>query len=421
MSWLKKLLGLTTPEETELENIRQEINSLKEEFERVANAKRAIESDIANLNADLQEKRNQIIEFDTKILLQDVSLYKPVFDFMNSDEYKNHLNEIREKEKELIQRGLAVTGSDNWTVDNNAARGKKLVNDTKKLLLRAFNAECDHCIEKVKYHNFDSYEKRIETAKRTIGKLGKVMSIEISNDYYNLKIKELHLAFEYQQKKQQEREEIRQLKEQAREEAKLQKEIELARKKIRKEQTHYENAIESIKERLLSVIDETEKETLIEKLEELKENAAQVEQHMKDIDYRESNQKAGFVYIISNIGSFGENVYKIGMTRRLDPMERVRELGDASVPFSFDVHAMIFSSDAPKLEAALHQAFNNNKVNMVNTRREFFKVSLEEIKRVVRENFDGSVDFIDIADAEQFYESEQMRKQLINPLLSNAW
>ena len=119
--------------------------------------------------------------------------------------------------------------------------------------------------------------------------------------------------------------------------------------------------------------------------------------------------KAGYVYVISNIGAFGENVYKIGMTRRLDPQDRIDELGDASVPFNFDVHVMIFSDDAPALESALHRAFEDKKVNMVNQRREFFNVSLEEIKKVIKEHFDKTVEFIDVPDAEQYRISQKIK------------
>lgn len=111
------------------------------------------------------------------------------------------------------------------------------------------------------------------------------------------------------------------------------------------------------------------------------------------------------MYIISNIGAFGENVYKIGMTRRLDPQERIDELGDASVPFNYDVHAMIFTDDAPKLEAALHSAFEDKKLNKINPRREFFKVTLEDVKTVVRKNFDKTVEWIDVPEAEQYRQS----------------
>ena len=137
---------------------------------------------------------------------------------------------------------------------------------------------------------------------------------------------------------------------------------------------------------------------------------SEIDKALNDVDYRQANMRAGYVYIISNIGAFGENVYKIGMTRRLEPQERIDELGDASVPFNFDVHAMIFSDDAPALEAALHRAFENRKLNMVNQRREFFNVTLDEIKEVVKKNFDKTVEFIDVPDAEQYRISMRMKE-----------
>ena len=120
--------------------------------------------------------------------------------------------------------------------------------------------------------------------------------------------------------------------------------------------------------------------------------------------------KRGHVYVISNIGSFGENVYKIGMTRRLDPMDRVRELGDASVPFPFDVHAIIFSEDAPALETKLHKTFNQRRVNLINTKKEFFHVSLQEIEDVVHEN-NAEIEFTKLAEARDYRESMAIREQ----------
>ena len=149
---------------------------------------------------------------------------------------------------------------------------------------------------------------------------------------------------------------------------------------------------------------------LLEKKDTLESELSEIDKAKKDVDYREANQRAGYVYVISNIGSFGEGIFKIGMTRRLNPMERVRELGDASVPFNFDVHAMIFSDDAPGLEAALHKRFDSKKLNLVNQRREFFKCSLEEIKQAIYDNYDKTVEFIELPDAEQFRVSEKMRE-----------
>ena len=320
---------------------------------------------------------------------------------MSSDVYKGRLTTIRNQQKQMIKQDIAASGNTDWTVNNNKAKGRKMVNDMKKLLLRAFNSECDETIGKVKYNNIETSVRKIVKSAEQIQKLGTIMSVYINQSYIDLKIVELYLAFEYQQKKQQEKEEQRELRAQQREEAKLKKEIEEKRKKIKKEQTHSQ-----IKEH-------GETEDLIAKKAELETELSNIDKSIKDIDYREANQKAGYVYVISNVGSFGENIYKIGMTRRLEPQDRVDKLGDASVPFKFDVHAMIFSDNAPALEAALHRAFEDRKLNMVNTRREFFYVTLDEIKQVVKENFDKTVEFIDFPDAEQYRTSLKMREQLL--------
>lgn len=217
------------------------------------------------------------------------------------------------------------------------------------------------------------------------------------------------MAHEYQLEKQKEKERLKELRAEERERAKLEKEIEAERKKLEKEKKHYANALKQILQQI-SVADPSDLPDLEKKKAELEAKSDDVNAAIVQVDYRAANQRAGYVYIISNLGAFGEGVYKIGMTRRLEPMDRIDELGDASVPFDFDVHALIFSEDAPALESALHHAFEDKKLNMVNTRREFFRVSLDEIKNVVKKNFDKTVEFIDIPPAEQYRQSELMRK-----------
>jgi len=201
------------------------------------------------------------------------------------------------------------------------------------------------------------------------------------------------------------------LREQMREEAKLQREIEEQRRKIEKEQNHYQNALLKI-ENQIKTASESERAELLAKKQEIENALTGIDKALKDVDYRQANQRAGYVYVVSNIGAFGENVYKIGMTRRLNPEERIDELGDASVPFDFDIHAMIFCEDAPALESALHKAFENKKLNWINTRREFFNVTLDEIKSVVKANYDKTAEFIDFAEAEQFRTSQILKKEL---------
>lgn len=141
------------------------------------------------------------------------------------------------------------------------------------------------------------------------------------------------------------------------------------------------------------------------RIEEITEQSVKLDDDERLLDYREENARAGYVYVISNIGAFGEGIYKVGMTRRLEPMDRVDELGDASVPFRFDVHALVFSDNAPALEAKLHTHFAAGRLNKVNGRKEFFRADLQEIEAVIRANYDAVVEVVHAAPAEQYRES----------------
>lgn len=426
------LESLLTPEMQDLESLKKQIaesqvefahqkvmqeQKLKEQYDKymseITKQKSLIvayNDEINELNSTIKGLKKSIITFSDEILVQNFGLYEPRYSFLNADSYKAELTNIRNMQKAMIKDGSAVSGSADWQVNGSVVRGRKMIKDMQKLLLRAFNSECDEIINKVKYNNFDSSVKKMERSFNAIAKLGVTMAISITSDYYDLKIQELQLALEYQIQKQREKEEKAELRAQQREEARLQKELKEQRKNIDKERKHYEQALSNINKQLSSSSDE-DTEDLNKKKEEIIQSLSDIDTKIKNIDYREANQKAGYVYVISNIGSFGEGIYKIGMTRRLNPQERVDELGDASVPFKFDVHAMIFSEDAPALEAALHRAFEDRKLNLVNQRREFFRVSLDEIKDVVKNNFDKTVEFVDVPDADQYRISLKLREE----------
>ena len=404
-----RLNEMLSPEHKDIEKLKREISELKaqksnllKEFEKNKNGYVNLKNQIQYLSKVLTEKKNEIVAVNNEIEMQSYGIYTPTYEFSNSSLYKDELKRIRDKQKELIKENQACNGNENWTVNNNAAKGRKMVKDVKKLLLRAFNLECDDIVKNVKISNFEKSKERIYKSSNQISKLGSVWSISFSQDYINLKIAEVSIALDFAQKKQEEKEKIRELKEQQREEAKAQKEIEAARKKLQKEQSHYQNALKMLNEQLEK---DSDNKDLLAKKEELELNIEDTNKAIADVDYREANKRAGYVYIISNIGSFGKNIFKIGMTRRLDPTERVNELGDASVPFKFDIHALIFSEDAPALESALHKAFESKKLNKINQRREFFNVTLDEIKSEVKKNFDKTVEWIDVPEAEQYRQS----------------
>ena len=403
----ERLKALLTPEMADAANLEKRVADLNEQAQRLSTQLLSGKNTLDNLNATIVEKRKQIYGLDDEIAMQEFGLYRPRFSFANALIYKDRLSELRAHQKDLIRANKAITGDTAWTVNGSAKEGKKMVADMQKLMLTAFNSECDAIISKVTYSNVDKSYDQINKIAAKITNLGRIQHIAITHEYLKAKTDELYLAFEYQQKKEAEKEEQKAARAEQREQAKLQKEIEEQRHKLEKEQTHYQSAMEHLLAQLAKAPDDA---ALLAKKDEYEAQLGKIEQGIKDVDYREANIKAGYVYIISNIGSFGKDVYKIGMTRRLDPQERVDELGDASVPFNFDVHALIFSADAPALEAALHRAFADRKVNMVNQRREFFHVTLDEIKAVIQANYDKTVEFVDVPDAEQYRVSEKMRQ-----------
>jgi len=408
--------ALLTPELQDIYNQKEAIRKLNTEKTEMEDKIIFLQSEIAkydttinNLNDAISEKKKYIIELDNQILLQDFGVYTPIYNLVNSEAYKDRLSFIRQKQKELIRNDKACTYPTTFTLDGSLSKGKKLIKDNVKQILRSFNNECDAIIDKVKFNNIESIRKRIEKSYTDLNKINSAMKLSIVPEYLQLKLEELNLCYEYALKKQEEKEEQKRIREQLREEAKLQREIEEARRSTEKEKNHYQNALKKIDSQILSATD-GEKESLRAKRTDILTKLEEIQKSIEEIDYREANKRAGYVYIISNIGSFGENVYKIGMTRRLEPTDRIYELSDASVPFNFDIHAMIFSDDAPSLENALHKAFEGRKLNMINQRREFFSVTLDEIEAVVKKNFDKTVEFTRIAPAEQYRESLMLKK-----------
>lgn len=401
--------------QTEAADLKLAIEKLKIERDALLtqNKKSAAEHEslITELDKQIAYKRKSLIVLDDEILLQTFGLYKPKYGLENSDTYKRKLTENQTKQSEMIKTGKAAIAGQEWTINGSKSEGAKMVKDYLRLILRAFNNECDAGIAAVKFNNIDSIETRINKAFGSLNDLGTRMHISISREYLNLRLQELFLVHEYQQKKQEEKEEQKRIREQMREEAKLMREIEEMKAKLVKEETHFNRAIERIETQFAKATSDSERALLEREKASILKNLDQIEKDKLDIRKREQNTRAGYVYVISNIGAFGENVYKIGVTRRLDPQERIDELGDASVPFEFDVHALIFSDDAPALENALHKAFDKKKLNMINQRREFFYVTLNEIEEVVKKNFNKPVEFIRLAEASQYRESLALRDQ----------
>jgi hypothetical protein len=371
---------------------------------------KCLQDQIQALGVEIQARKREVIVLEDELLLQSYGFYTPKYDFPDSGAYKAKLDVIRENQIALVKANMAANFPTTMTLNNSLKEGERMIKEYVKLTIRSFNNECDASIGVVKFNNVQSIEKKITKAHETLNKLTARLDIGITNEYLRLKLAELYLVHEYRLKKQDEKEEQKRIREQMREEAKLAREIEEARLKIEKEEKHFTKALESVTVRIEAATSELERQSLEREKAIIEKKLAATEKAKMDVEYREQHTRAGYVYVISNIGAFGENVYKIGVTRRLEPEERVDELGDASVPFDFDIHAMIFSDDAPALENALHKAFESRRLNLINRRREFFHVTLTEIEAVVRSSFDKPVEVTHTALAEEFRESENRRK-----------
>lgn len=378
----KKYGGLISKEE-EIRNLETQAIVLQDRLKMLQQ-----QADIQGqeISCKIEALTEKLSELEEKDFVENFGFYESKYDFKEAVEYKQKLEEIRFNQKKLIKNRQAAVCDTEWTVSGSKKEGRKMVDSFLKLVLRAFNGECDAAVGKVKYNNIQTMENRIRKAYEALNKLSQTTHCEITPKYLDLKIQELQLTHEYQEKRYQEQEEQRQIREQMREEEKAQKELEKARLEAEKEERQYQDALEKAKKEAENATGKLQQD-LLSKIEELEKRVAEAEANRERAVSQAQLTKMGHVYIISNIGSFGEDVYKIGMTRRLNPEERVKELSAASVPFPFDVHAMISCSNAPELEGRLHKAFDDRRVNSINSRKEFFRVSLEEIARAL-----GSID-----------------------------
>lgn len=385
----------------QLDNLNESIKSSTSEKEL---AEKQLKATIEYARNESEKIQREISLLSDELDLTSSGFYKNKYNFDSSEKYEIKMEEIRAKQKSFIQSKSAITCSTEWTIDGSKAQGKKMIDRVIKLGLSAFNVQCDNEIIKVKFGNIGKATEKIEKIRENIDKLLEPNLCKINYLFYELKIQELQLAYEYQEKLFKEKEEQKAIREQMREEEKARKEIERMQAEAEREEKRYSDALEKAKLEL-SKKSESEQEKLNLKIADLEAKLKEAQENKERAKAQAEMTRRGHVYIISNVGSFGEDVYKIGMTRRLDPMERVYELGDASVPFEFDVHAIIQSEDAPSLEKKLHESFTQKRLNRMNERKEFFKVNLQEIANEVKRHHDSEFRLTLIAEAKEWRQS----------------
>lgn len=336
-----------------------------------------------------------VIDLDDQRVLQDVGVYRYHHPLEDAAAYKDQLRNLETAMDDIIKTGRPVLAADMFTFSGSLAKGRRMVTDLSKLMLRAYNAEADNCVRSLRAGNITTAKKRLESAVAAIEKLGAIMEMRINPEYHALRVQELELTADFQVKVQEERERAREERDLLREQRRVERELAAERERLEKEKAHYQAALAALRAKGDDVA-----------ATELASRLAEIDNAIDTNDYRTANIRAGYVYVISNIGAFGPGVVKIGMTRRLEPLDRVRELGDASVPFPFDVHALFFSSDAITLENELHRVFADRRVNFINERREFFFATPAELRQVLQEKTGGLLEFTDQPEAAQYFQSK---------------
>ncbi len=345
--------------------------------------------------ASLRSSAEGVIDLDDARVLQEVGIYRYHHPLESAVGYRSRLDELQGEIKNCVRDGRAIFASDRFTYNNSLGKGRKMVGDFGKLMLRAYNAEADNCVRSLRAGNVVTATKRLTTSVDSIAKLGSMMEMRINPAYHELRTQEIELTGDWLMKVQEEREEAREERDRLREERRAEQELTAERERLDKQRTHYANALASL-----------QASGDLNGVAELAAKLTDLDAAIAHNDYRLANIRAGYVYVISNIGSFGPGIVKIGLTRRLEPTDRVRELGDASVPFLYDTHALFFSDDAVSLENELHKAFAHRRVNWVNERREFFFATPTEVRDVLTARVGALLEYTAEPPASEYFQSK---------------
>ncbi|HCX9265482.1 TPA: DUF4041 domain-containing protein [Staphylococcus aureus] len=377
-------------------SINIENQKIKREIQELKNLKKDLISSIEEGTKELEHITSYL---NDELFKYDIELTYP-FDLVevDSSQINTYIKKLQMKEKELLNL-------EEVKIFNVSTENKRHQNAQAKQIIRLFNAETSQLINKVNSKNIESMQNKIFKSYEGINKIFETDNVRIPETLLDIKLEMLDLMHKYQVKIEDEKIIRREERARLKEIEQAEKEMEKKLKELDKDIRHHNNEIKKLTMYLNNTDLQVEKELYIEKIRELDQSLKNLNSERENVEDRKDNAQSGFVYIISNIGSFGENVYKIGVTRRLEPMDRINELSSASVPFEFDVHALIFSENAFELKNKLHEYFKKYKVNKVNGRKEFFKVNINEIKDKVLSEHNSTVQFIDEPKAIQYRET----------------
>lgn len=325
-------------------------------------------------------------------MLQEVGIYQYHHPLESAAAYQERLREIEQRIAELVKSDRAIVKAENFVLNNSLSQGRRLTSDLARLMLRAYNAEVENAIRTLRAGNIQTALRRVERARTAIAKSASLMEMHISDAYHEIRVLEIELTSDWLVKKQEEKDAAREERARLREEAHVQRELEEERARLDKERLHLLNT--------LSTLHAQGRDDPA-----LEQRLSDVDRAIEDNDFRAANIRAGYIYVISNEGAFGKGVVKIGLTRRLEPLDRIAELSGASVPFKFDVHSLFFSEDAVSLELELHRQFADRALNRANSRKEFFFATPTEVRDALLQRVGNILEFVETAEATEYRQS----------------
>lgn len=347
--------------------------------------------------ARLDSVRTQVINTQEEQMLQEIGIYRYRHPLSDVVAYRAALDQLQGEIKYAAARdGGAIEASKGWEVNGSATQGRKMIREYSKLMLRAYNTEAENLVRSLKPYKVDTALERLDRLATTIERLGDTMKLRITPWYHQLRRRELELTADYLEKLARRKEAERDERDRLREEHQAQKEIEREQLKLEKQRQQYASALAAL---------EAAGDTDTPKGRDLHDKLADLEQKRTALADRAGNLRAGHVYVVSNIGAFGENMVQIGMTRRLDPDDRISDLNSSSVPFKYDVHAMHYDPDAAGIEEELHRRLAHKRVNLINSRREFFRATPAEVREHLQELAGELLVFTEFPEAEDYRRS----------------
>ncbi|MGW1741232.1 DUF4041 domain-containing protein [Nocardia sp. NPDC001965] len=356
-----------------------------------------LEAEVAEQQAVRDELLAQVVDLREEHILQEIGIYEFRHPLSDSVAYRDALKRLQGEIKAQARRDAgAIEALKAWVVEGSVADGRKMVREYSKLMLRAYNAETENIVRGLKPYKLPKELDRLDRLAETLNRFGATMQLRVSPEYHALRRRELELTADHLEM-------LARQKDYERDERERRREAERARQEYAREQARLERQQEKEHATLTGLEADGKGDT--ESADQLRASLAEREQALSIIRNRANDTRGGYLYVLSNVGAFGDGVVQIGVTRRFDPESRIQDLSNSSVPFRYDRHVMFFDPDAAGIEAELHRRFEHRRVNKVNRRREFFRATAAEVNEQLRELTDTYYEFTEHPEAVQYHQS----------------